>query len=51
LVALIEPHLKQMELQFEHTSTTDYVYTSFDPDTGYDATLYHLEVKVPDDND
>lgn len=49
LCALIEPKLKKMGLQFKHTSSEHYVYTSFDPDTGYDAVSYHLEVIVPEE--
>ncbi len=46
LCALIEPKLKKMGLQCKHTSSQHYVYISFDPDQGYDATSYHLEVIV-----
>jgi hypothetical protein len=49
LTKLIEPKLKKMGLQFKHTSSTSWVQLSFDPDTGYDAKYYHLEVMVPEE--
>lgn len=47
LCKLIEPKLKKMGLEFKHTSSTHWVQLTFDPDTGYDGTYYHLEVIVP----
>lgn len=44
---LLEPKLKKMGLEFKHTSSTHWVQLTFDPDTGYDATYYHLDVLVP----
>jgi hypothetical protein len=49
LAKLIEPKLKKMGLQFKHTSSTGWVQLTFDPDTGYDARYYHLEVMVPEE--
>jgi len=49
LTKILEPKLKKMGLQFQHTSSVHWVQLSFDPDTGYDATYYHLEVIVPED--
>ena len=49
LCALIEPKLKKMGLEFKHTTSEYYVHISFDPDQGYDATAYNLEVIVPDE--
>ena len=47
---LIEPKLKKMGLQFKHTTSTEWRQLSYDPDTGYDATYYHLEVIVPNED-
>jgi hypothetical protein len=49
LAKLIEPKLKKMGLQFKHNTTTGWVQLTYDPDTGYDATYYHLDVIVPED--
>jgi hypothetical protein len=49
LAKLIEPKLKKMGLEFKHTSSTGWVQLTYDPDTGYDATYYHLDVIVPED--
>lgn len=49
LCAILEPKLKKMGLQYKRTSSTYYVHISFDPDQGYDATAYHLEVSVPEE--
>lgn len=46
---LVEPKLKKMGLKFKHSSSTSWVQLTYDPDTGYDATYYHLDVLVPDD--
>lgn len=50
LCALIEPKLKKMGLEFKRTSSTGWIQLSYDPDTGYDATYYHLEVIVPEND-
>jgi hypothetical protein len=47
--ALLEPKLKKMGLQFKHTSSQSWVQLTYDPDTGYDATYYHLSVLVPEE--
>ena len=47
LCKLIEPKLKKMGLEFKHSSSTSWVQLTYDPDTGYDATYYHLDVIVP----
>lgn len=49
LAQLIEPKLKDMGLQFKHTSGREWVQVSYDPDTGYDETYLHLEVIVPEE--
>jgi len=49
LAKLIEPKLKKMGLEFKHTSSQSWVQLTYDPDTGYDATYYHLDVIVPED--
>ena len=49
LARLIEPEIKKMGLRSKITNSTGWVYTSFDPDTGYDATYFHFEVIVPDE--
>jgi hypothetical protein len=50
MAALLEPKLKEMGLQFAHSTSTGWVQLSYDPDTGYDATYYHLDVIVPDES-
>src|SRR5271154_4900288 len=49
IAKLIEPKLKKMGLQFKYTSSTSWVQMTYDPDTGYDAKYYHLEVMVPEE--
>lgn len=49
LCKLIEPKLKKMGLEFKHSSSTSWVQLTYDPDTGYDATYYHLDVLVPEE--
>jgi hypothetical protein len=49
LAKLIEPKLKEMGLQFKHTTSTEWRQLSYDPDTGYDASYYDLYVLVPDE--
>jgi hypothetical protein len=48
LCKLIEPKLKKMGLECKHKTTTDWVQLTYDPDTGYDATYYHLDIIVPE---
>lgn len=50
LCKIIEPALKKMGLTFKHSSGSHYVYMTFDPDTGYDAHYYELEVIVPEED-
>jgi len=49
LSKLIEPKLKEMGLEFKHTTDNAWVPLSYDPDTGYDETYLNLEVIVPDE--
>lgn len=49
LAKLLEPKLKKMGLQTKQTTSTHWVQMTYDPDTGYDATWYHLEIVVPDE--
>jgi hypothetical protein len=46
---ILEPKLKKMGLQYKYETTSGWVQLTYDPDTGYDAIYYHLEVLVPEE--
>lgn len=49
LYRLLEPKLKKIGLSCKRDYSKEWVYLTFDPDTGYDATYYHLDVMVPEE--
>lgn len=49
LAKLLEPRITKMGLEFRYTNSSHWVQLTYDPDTGYDATYYHLDILVPED--